>query len=260
MQYDNTFNELCAMAVMHCNEALFFLIVLFVRLLWHIDVVNFYGVKKMNILILDDRNIFGQALGTLIRKCISKSVVYVKCLSGDDVIVALDLVILVVQKGGGITKSHCFDVYPGMPIIGMVDIDDLDGARLLLERGAGSIMLSNYSVAVMLSTIRRCLQGFHSIPVEVEEYARLYTVRQSRLLLHCKMLGLTRRQLEVLEKITLRLSNREIADNLFVSLATVKTHVNCIYGALGVANRRDCLARAKHLGLIDESHRPKLVV
>jgi LuxR family maltose regulon positive regulatory protein len=44
--------------------------------------------------------------------------------------------------------------------------------------------------------------------------------------------------------------NREIARRLFVAPSTVKTHVNHIFGKLGVASRTQAVARGRQLGLL----------
>ncbi|MCL4302966.1 MAG: tetratricopeptide repeat protein [Anaerolineae bacterium] len=61
---------------------------------------------------------------------------------------------------------------------------------------------------------------------------------------------LTERELEVLQLIANGLTNREIADRLFIVVGTVKAHNNRIYGKLGAANRVQALARARELDLL----------
>lgn len=61
---------------------------------------------------------------------------------------------------------------------------------------------------------------------------------------------LTERELEVLQLIDQGLSNRQIAEALFVVLGTVKAHNNRIYSKLNVNNRVQALARARELGLL----------
>lgn len=61
---------------------------------------------------------------------------------------------------------------------------------------------------------------------------------------------LTERELKVLRHIEHGHSNQEIADQLFVSLNTIKTHVNNIYSKLGVKRRTQALSRAKQLRLL----------
>lgn len=62
--------------------------------------------------------------------------------------------------------------------------------------------------------------------------------------------ALTRKELEVLARLAEGRSNREIADALFVTTATVKSHLAHIYVKLGVAGRQEAMARAVALGLL----------
>ena len=61
---------------------------------------------------------------------------------------------------------------------------------------------------------------------------------------------LTRKELEVLARLAEGRSNREIAEALFVTPATVKSHLAHIYVKLGVAGRQEAMARAVALGLL----------
>jgi len=61
---------------------------------------------------------------------------------------------------------------------------------------------------------------------------------------------LSDRELEVLRLVADGLSNSEIADELFISVGTVKTHVHNILGKLGVEGRPRAIARARELDLI----------
>lgn len=61
--------------------------------------------------------------------------------------------------------------------------------------------------------------------------------------------GLTPREAEVLGLLCRRLSNKEIAEALFVGARTIQTHTIHIFGKLGVENRRDAAALAVKHGL-----------
>jgi LuxR family maltose regulon positive regulatory protein len=61
---------------------------------------------------------------------------------------------------------------------------------------------------------------------------------------------LTNRELDVLELLAQRFSNKEIAEKLCISTTTVKGHLQSIYGKLNVSKRRDATDRAKKMGII----------
>ena len=58
------------------------------------------------------------------------------------------------------------------------------------------------------------------------------------------------RELEVLRLVAAGLSNQAIAEQLVVTLSTVKKHINHLYGKLGVRTRTQALARARELNLL----------
>jgi DNA-binding NarL/FixJ family response regulator len=63
-------------------------------------------------------------------------------------------------------------------------------------------------------------------------------------------LGISKREYEVLELIAQGLSNQEIAEKLFVSLNTVKTHSSNLFMKLDARRRTQAVLRAKELGLL----------
>ncbi|MES2780829.1 MAG: LuxR C-terminal-related transcriptional regulator [Bacteroidota bacterium] len=65
-----------------------------------------------------------------------------------------------------------------------------------------------------------------------------------------KKLGISKRELEVLDLIAAGLSNDEIAKKLFVSLNTVKTHSSSIFLKLDVKRRTQAIEKAKRLNII----------
>jgi two-component system, NarL family, response regulator LiaR len=65
-----------------------------------------------------------------------------------------------------------------------------------------------------------------------------------------KDLGITPRELEILELIAQGLSNREIADKLFVSENTVKTHSSRLFDKLSARRRTQAVQIGKEMGLI----------
>jgi LuxR family maltose regulon positive regulatory protein len=62
---------------------------------------------------------------------------------------------------------------------------------------------------------------------------------------------LSEREYQVLQLLTTDLSGPEIAEKLMVSVNTVRFHSKNIYGKLGVNSRRQAVARAESLGLLE---------
>lgn len=62
--------------------------------------------------------------------------------------------------------------------------------------------------------------------------------------------NISKRELEVLELMAQGLANQEIADKLFVSLNTVKTHSSNLFSKLEVRRRTQAIQKAKELNLI----------
>jgi ATP/maltotriose-dependent transcriptional regulator MalT len=61
---------------------------------------------------------------------------------------------------------------------------------------------------------------------------------------------LTKRELSILKRLETGLSNKEIAEAIFVSEGTIKWHLHNVYGKLNVKNRPGAMARARALGLL----------
>ena len=110
-------------------------------------------------------------------------------------------------------------------------VDEGDAMRHLLRQAAGKGIAPGYS--------RDCCR--HS--------TRRSTSRQDR---SAAALAepLTAREIEILRLIAAGMRNQEIADQLFISLATVKRHIANAYGKLGARHRVEAISRANDLGLL----------
>jgi LuxR family maltose regulon positive regulatory protein len=62
---------------------------------------------------------------------------------------------------------------------------------------------------------------------------------------------LSERELEVLRLMARGASNQQIAQQLVITVGTVKSHINHILGKLEVHNRTEAVARARELGLLE---------
>lgn len=84
------------------------------------------------------------------------------------------------------------------------------------------------------------------VTVEVPVPAAPFAANASRI----EALGITPRELEVLQLMAEGLSNKEMAERLFVSENTVKTHASRVFDKLGASRRTQAVQLAKTQGLI----------
>ena len=89
---------------------------------------------------------------------------------------------------------------------------------------------------------------------KLSEEERLFVRDAMRICSHAGQPGepsiLSSRELEVLTELATGKTNPQIAEDLCISLSTVKTHVLSIYGKLGVSSRVSATEEGKRLGLI----------
>ena len=120
---------------------------------------------------------------------------------------------------------------------------------LLVER---SVEIYGGLVAAVFAVVgiwlgRKLTRRTETVIVEVPVPAPASFVRDE---LKVLSLGITPRELEILEPIAQGLSNREIAERVFVSENTVKTHSSRVFDKLGVRRRTQAVQVGKELRLI----------
>ena len=112
-----------------------------------------------------------------------------------------------------------------------------------IEAGATGYLLKDAPRAELLRAVRAAAAGQAVLSPSVA----------SRLMNRVRTPGaepLSQRELEVLELVAAGTTNREAAKKLFISEATVKTHLLNIYGKLGVSDRAAAVAEAFNRGLL----------
>lgn len=119
-------------------------------------------------------------------------------------------------------------------------------ARVFTDEGEPMAELLRYAAVrdIAPEYVRRLFQAFG-----MWEYGSMGEERSSP---HTPTLiePLTDREMQVLQLLADGLSNSEIAQRLFISLPTVKSHTRNIYGKLGVHNRKEAVVRARALGIL----------
>ena len=111
----------------------------------------------------------------------------------------------------------------------------------------GAIALMFTALGIWL-TLKLARPKTQTIIVEKEVYRSETSSEINRS--EIEKLALSKRELEVLNLMGQGMSNKEIADGLFVSLNTVKTHSSNIFEKLDVKRRTQAVEKSKRLGII----------
>ncbi len=118
-----------------------------------------------------------------------------------------------------------------------------------LEAGATSYLLKTSSAGEIAKAIRETVGGQSVLEPEVTTKMMSKMRSQQTRQLHDE---LTTREMEVLLLMAQGKANQEIADDLFIALKTVKTHVSNILSKLDVQDRTQAVIYSFHHGLVEK--------
>ena len=134
--------------------------------------------------------------------------------------------------------------WPQAQIVILTSYLDNEKIYPVYETGARGYMLKASSADEILSAIRKVARGEYAIETEVEkkvEHHKRYPDLHE---------DLTAREREILTLLAKGYDNQRIADESFISLKTVKTHVSNILSKLAVSDRTQAVVYAFQHGLV----------
>lgn len=161
-------------------------------------------------------------------------------------VILMDLV-MDIMDGIEATKV-ILNEWPEAKILILTSFIDDEKVYPALEAGASGYLLKTSSASEIAEAIRRTYSGEEIIEEEVSNKIKEDELNGDRRKLHE---SLTNREIEVLHLIADGLSNQEIADSLFITLKTVKTHVSNILSKLEVSDRTQATIYAFKHNLMD---------
>ncbi len=200
----------------------------------------------IRIMIVEDHNIVRQGLAALL-KTVPEFLIVAEAADGQQAvdlyrahqpdITLMDLRLPKVNGVEAIAKIRKDS--PGARIIVLTTFDGDEDIYRALQAGARGYLLKGMEADELMAAIRAVYAGKSRIPAPVAE----------RLAERVSGTALTERETEVLKLIVGGNSNKEIAAALYISEATVKTHINSLFGKLGVSDRTQAATTALQRGL-----------
>lgn len=139
--------------------------------------------------------------------------------------------------------------WPEAKIIIVTSFIDDEKVFPAMEAGASGYMLKTSSASEIADAIRSAYEGDTVFEEEVTQKIIERDHMPQEYLLHD---DLTNRETEILQLIAQGLSNQEIADECFITLKTVKTHVSNILSKLDVSDRTQATIYAFKHNLVDD--------
>ena len=205
------------------------------------------GQQPIRLLVVDDHVIVRKGLVALLNTVEDLSVV-AEASDGEQAIetfraVQPDVTLMDLRLpkiGGADAIAKIREEFPGARIIVLTTFDGDEDIYRALQAGAKGYLLKGMDATELTDAIRTVYAGKSRIPAFVAE----------KLAERMGGPALTTRELEVLKRIVAGRSNKEIASDLNISEATVKTHINSILSKLGVSDRTQAATSALQRGIV----------
>ncbi len=207
-------------------------------------------MKALRVLLVDDHPIVRAGVRSLFTPDSGVDVV-AEAATGEEAVALArhlhpDVVLCDLRLGDGMdgvqtTEAlRTLDPAPAVVILTTFDRDvEILGA---VEAGAAGYLLKDSSSEQIVAAIRNAAAG--QLVLSPELTARMVQVMRT------PRVKLTDRELDVLRLLDTGASNREIAKELFVTEATVKTHLVHVFDKLGVDSRSRAVAVARESGIL----------
>jgi len=142
--------------------------------------------------------------------------------------------------GGVETITAIRAEFPDARVIVLTTFDGDEDIYRAIQAGARGYLLKGMGIDELVEAIETVHRGRSKIPAAIAE----------RLAERLSGNALTERETEVLKTIALGKSNKEIASALFISEATVKTHINNLLSKLGATDRTQAARIAQQRGIV----------
>ncbi|MFI1129073.1 response regulator [Streptomyces althioticus] len=163
-----------------------------------------------------------------------------------------------VMDGIAATREICSDAaLAGVRVLALTMFDMDEYVYPALQAGASGFMLKDASPDDLVTGIRVIATGEGVLaPSVTRRVIANFSHQDTAARPAPRLVGLTRREQEVLVLIAKGLSNAEIADHLVISLPTVKTHVSSLLSKLNARDRAQLVIVAYESGIAERGMPP----
>ncbi|GAA0455365.1 response regulator [Streptomyces stramineus] len=214
------------------------------------------GVRRLKVVVADDQAAVREPLATVLG--LSEDIeVVAAAADGTEVLAAVaagpvDVVLMDLRMpvmDGTEATRRLTEEHPEVAVVVLTTFADDDSILAALSAGARGYLTKNAGRQDIARAIRAAAAGQSVLDREVQDRL-LATVRTKRPAPAQPLPGdMTPREREVLTLIGRGLPNRAIAEELFISEATVKTHINNLFAKANIKDRADAVRRAIATGL-----------
>lgn len=178
---------------------------------------------------------------------------------------AADVAVLYLSAGDRIDIiSDLLKNSPSLRVVVIIPSSDLDSQAEALKLGAVGIVHKEQSPKLLIEAIRQTYNGetwLNQVLLnKILDRGRSNGKKPAKALFQLDVDSLTARELEVVKMIGEGLKNKNIAERLTISEATVRHHLSSIYGKIGVEDRLNLVIFAYQKGLIKLNDLPGEVV
>ncbi|MDY6996966.1 MAG: response regulator transcription factor [Actinomycetota bacterium] len=207
-------------------------------------------------LLVDDQELVRSGLRRILRRRDGIEVVG-ECSDGDEVPAAVaahrpDVVVmdLRMKRVNGIDATRLLAAGDGPPVLALTTFSDEELLSGVLRAGAAGFVLKDSPAEELIRAVHAVARGDGYLDPSVTSRV-LTTYRTAARQPVPEAVGeLTPRELDVLTLIAKGRSNGEIADELFISGVTVKSHIGRIFVKLGLRDRAAAIVYAYQHGIV----------
>lgn len=212
---------------------------------------------EVRVLLVDDQDLVRSGLRRILRRK-DGFIVVDECADGDEVPAAVaahlpDVVVmdLRMKRVDGIEATRLLAERDGPPVLALTTFNEDELLSGALRAGAAGFVLKDSSAEELIRAVHAVARGDSYLdPAVTSRVLNTYRRASESHTEAAVVTELTARELDVLRLIAKGRSNSEIADGLFISEVTVKSHIGRIFVKLGLRDRAAAIVFAYENGIV----------